>query len=246
MPPITTRHSLITNNCLSTNVPHELGHPHPTGNVGIVTMSHRWPGNVGWRHIWRSVWKAAPGSWRTVWVRWRPESPPAPLETSPAVPWKRDNINTHKMMFKTHSFVVVVFFWGFFAFSNKWASPLFDCRFLARTSVSLWWPEREDATVHTVGSFPPPFFFLNTSIWVEIIIAVMSFFTFLTLSLMWNTFMTNWEGEWKMNVTQRWLIGGVVHRYLLVLLMLGLSLGIVQCNTPTVRRGIRRLKLTSH
>lgn len=164
MPPITTRHSLITNNCLSTNVPHELGHPHPTGNVGIVrkgTMSHRWPGNVGWRHIWRSVWKAAPGSWRTVWVRWRPESPPAPLETSPAVPWKRDNINTHKMMFKTHSFVVVVFFWGFFAFSNKWASPLFDCRFLARTSVSLWWPEREDAGVHTVGSFSPPIFFLK-------------------------------------------------------------------------------------
>lgn len=200
-------------------------------------MSHRWPGNVGWRHIWRSVWKAAPGSWRTVWVRWRPESPPAPLETSPAVPWKRDNINNTQDDY----------YCCCFAFSNKWASPLFDCRFLARTSVSLWWPERRCHSSYSWLLFPPPlFFFLNTSIWVEIIITVMSFFTFLTLSLMWNTFMTNWEGEWKMNVTQRWLIGGVVHRYLLVLLMLGLSLGIVQCNTPTVRRGIRRLKLTSH
>lgn len=146
--------------------------------------------------------------------------------------------------------LLLLLFWGFFAFSNKWASPLFDCRFLARTSVSLWWPERRCHSSYSWLLFPPPhpplFFFLNTSIWVYIIITVMSFFTFLTLSLMWNTFMTNWEGEWKMNVTQRWLIGGVVHRYLLVLLMLGLSLGIVQCNTPTVRRGIRRLKLTSH
>lgn len=121
-------------------------------------MSHRWPGNVGWRHIWRSVWKAAPGSWRTVWVRWRPESPPAPLETSPAVPWKRDNINN------TQDDCYCCCFGVFFAFSNKWASPLFDCRFLARTSVSLWWPERRCHSSYSWLLFPPPhppFFFLK-------------------------------------------------------------------------------------
>lgn len=60
--------------------------------------------------------------------------------------------------------LLLLLFWGFFAFSNKWASPLFDCRFLARTSVSLWWPERRCHSSHSWLLFPPPhppFFFLK-------------------------------------------------------------------------------------
>lgn len=60
--------------------------------------------------------------------------------------------------------LLLLLFWGFFAFSNKWASPLFDCRFLARTSVSLWWPERRCHSSYSWLLFPPPhppFFFLK-------------------------------------------------------------------------------------
>lgn len=52
--------------------------------------------------------------------------------------------------------LLLLLFWGFFAFSNKWASPLFDCRFLARTSVSLWWPERRCHSSYSWLLFPPP------------------------------------------------------------------------------------------